>query len=382
MYPVLSRSDLNSLIQFDSPLCITLYLNVHKVWPDTQENRIHFKHLLELAERRIPLWLTDLQQQEKVLKLLRRFFKDLDPMSLSNGTVVAFLSLDSYKVYELNFNFSTSIYFGQVFEISPILPYLEDEPLFFVLAVHQKKVSLLKCTVEDFFEVDVPDLPENLRDALWYEDSQQSLQFHTETQSIGRGRRPALFHGVESTGDYKKGQTERYLRAVERVITKLLLPIKAPLILAASEPILSIYRKICEYPYLTHESISIGPTSIRSHELVKRARSSLTSRRIHGKEVLDEFYSQRNSSRRSNDFVELLSAAELGRIEKVFLSEDAQIWGRIEQSKMYIDRENSGNNEDLANLLAVKTLRTGGQVYFVRRADMPSYQLTAALYRY
>ena len=59
----------------------------------------------------------------------------------------------------------------------PLLPLLQTDEAFFVLALSQKAVRLLKATQHEVAEVDVPHMPENMSDALGYEDLKNDFEW-------------------------------------------------------------------------------------------------------------------------------------------------------------------------------------------------------------
>jgi hypothetical protein len=67
----------------------------------------------------------------------------------------------------------------------------------------------------------------------------------------------------------------------------------------------------------------------------------------------------------SEDLQELLRATIEGRVEVAFLDPDQTVWGRWDEERQRMERgDNAGaGGEDLLNLLAIKTLEQGGDVF-------------------
>jgi hypothetical protein len=88
-------------------------------------------------------------------------------------------------------------------------------------------------------------------------------------------------------------------------------------------------------------------------------------------------------TRGSCDLEELLRAAEESRVAAIFVSPGAKVSGRYDERKreLRLD-ERDTSNEDLLNLLAVKTMLQGGDVFPLAPELAAKTGPAAGLFRY
>jgi len=100
-----------------------------------------------------------------------------------------------------------------------------------------------------------------------------------------------------------------------------------------------------------------------------------------------EQYQQLISTEQATDKVgKIVAAAFNGRVDKLFLSVDAQVWGNFdpetEKVTQNADRQSQQSNLALLDFAAMKTLQNGGAVYTLPQDEMPTDSPVAAVFRY
>jgi hypothetical protein len=86
----------------------------------------------------------------------------------------------------------------------------------------------------------------------------------------------------------------------------------------------------------------------------------------------------------SDDLGDVLAAAYEGRVGILFALRRAEAWGIFDLAGRRADvhAERGPGDVDLTDLACRQTLATGGDVFVVEEADMPSATPVAAVYRY
>ena len=89
-------------------------------------------------------------------------------------------------------------------------------------------------------------------------------------------------------------------------------------------------------------------------------------------------------TRGSCDLEELMRAAEESRVAAIFVSPAAKVSGRYDEDKRKVRLGGQGDsrNEDLLNLLAVKTMLQGGDVFPLAPELAAKTGPAAGLFRY
>jgi hypothetical protein len=83
---------------------------------------------------------------------------------------------------------------------------------------------------------------------------------------------------------------------------------------------------------------------------------------------------------------EIVAASFNGRVDKLLLSVEAQVWGAFDHETGMVthrsDEQNKENNLALIDFAAMKTLQNGGSIYTLSQAEMPTDSPIAAVFRY
>jgi hypothetical protein len=245
-------------------------------------------------------------------------------------------------------------------------------------------VRLIEATRINAGEVDLATAPSSLRQALRFDDPERQLQYHTAAPHAG-GRRAAVFHGHGVGTDDQKDNVLRFCQQVDRGLTPMLRASAAPLVLAAVESIAAIYRRANTYRHLLETVVTGNPEGFSARDLQAKAWP-LVEPVIHAKRdaAVVRYRNDRGRAKATASLVEALRGAADGRVDVLFVPVGMQRWGTfVEPTRDVVLHESpEAGDEDLLNLLAIRTLRDGGTVYAVAPADMPDGGEVAALLRY
>src|SRR5262249_32567027 len=137
------------------------------------------------------------------------------------------------------------------FHLKPLLRAVTFPNTAFVLALSQKGVRLLEIAPElEPAEIQIPDLPKDVASAV----GKSSIRDRAPSRKI---------QGSEG----QKTRRRQYARQIDQALRPLLNGLDLPLILAAAEPIDSIYRSVNSYPHLVSTSLPGNPDSSPDPEL-------------------------------------------------------------------------------------------------------------------
>ena len=209
---LLSRAELETLIEEPEGLCVSIFLPTHRAGAQTQQDPIRLKNLLREAEEQLLAKELRAPEAEELLRPARELLDDSVFWRHQSDGLAAFLSAGVFRYYRLPPNFEDLVIVADRFHLKPLLPLLTGDGEFYVLALSQNEVRLLRATRHSVSEVELEDVPESLADTLRYDDQEKQLQFHTGTAG-GRGGRAAIFHGHEP--DDPKDNILRYFRQID-----------------------------------------------------------------------------------------------------------------------------------------------------------------------
>jgi hypothetical protein len=358
----------------------------HRTSPENQQDPLRFKNLLTQAEdmlveagMRRPDALQLLASGQDLLRngLFWRYQED--------GLAVLFHP-EQVRTYRLPLDLEELVVVGERFHLKPLLPLLSGDGRFYVLALSQNEVRLLQGTQYSVGQVDLEEVPESLAEALKWDDPESQLQWHTGTSAKTNGR-AAIFHG-HGVGELpdKKDQILRYFHQLDAGLSQILAGEQAPLILAAVEYLVPIYRDANTYPHLLEKAIPGNPEESSVQELHRQAWSI----------VAPGFTQERdNAARRyremaggelaSADLEQVLGAAYQARVDTLFVALNTQRWGVFEPAPangLQLHQQPQPGDQDLLDLAAVQCLLHGGTIYAVPQDQVPGGGDLAALFRF
>jgi len=380
---ILTREDLAALaVRGDGPR-VSIFLPTHRFGPDTQADQTALKNALRSAEEgladrglRLPV-ITELLAPARALLEHRPFW-------LRTGTGLAvFLGEEGMHTFRLPEAFATRVVIDDRYYLKPLLGVVGSDRHFWLLALSQKHVKLMRGCRSGLEEVDLEGVPASLAETLrWDNFEKASLQFHTGTSGAG-GRRPAVFHGTGETD--AKEELTRYFREIDRGVTEYLHGDAAPLVLAGVDYLLPIYREVNSHPTLALEAVTGSPDNINPDVIFQQAMDVVTplfeANRTAAARQLDEAW---GSPRTTSDPESLVPAALHGRVGTLFVATDRELWGHYdaETDTAAIHPAQQPGDDELLDLAAFEALLSGAEVYGVPAEDLPHGETVAAVLRY
>lgn len=365
-----TMEDLKTLLTKGRSPCVSLYLPTHR--GGKEADPILWKNLLREAEEK--LLATGLRSTvvREFLTPARRLLDDSAFWKRQSDGLAFFLSPDVLRCYRLPLAFSASATVADQFQVKPLLVLFGGASGFYVLAISQNSVRLLKGTHFGVHDIELENVPKNLADALRFHDKDEPLMYHSRLTSGGTWG--AICSGQGVGIDDHKDDLLRYFQQVDKGLHELLKEERAPLILAAVDYLWPIYHKANSYPHLLEKGIAGNPDRLSAKELHDKAWAVIQSHFEEARKKAAALFVQlAGTGRSSNDLKEIAKAAYEGRVEVLFLALDQQRWGTYDAAggTVALHEQAAPGDEDLLNFAAVRTLLLGGTVYAVKTDEVP-----------
>lgn len=380
----LTLDDLKSLTSVTGPVRVSIYLPTAPFGPSSQiENAARLKGLLKNAEAQLQTLGLRGPQIDSILEPARRLAED-HQFWLRATEGLAVLLGDGIHTYRLPSTPPEIVVVGRRFHIKPLLTLMGAGQHAYLLALSQKRVRLFRMTRAELDEVDLAGAPASLAEALqWDNYEKQSLQYHTGTSGAsGGGRRPAVFHG--SGEPDPKDEITRYFRDIDKALGELLTADCAPLVLAAVDYLVPLYREVSSIGCLADETIAGNPDSLGDLALHERAwRIAEGVFDEERRAVADRIDTLWATPKTTADPETIVTSALQGRIDTLFVALDRQVWGAVdEHDHAAIHTGPAPGNEDLLDIAALETLLAGGTTFALPADQMPRDVPAVALLRY
>lgn len=383
---LMSREELLKLARVHHIDCISIYLPTSRAGEEVDQKhaQLRLKNVLKELEERIDLRSasSDLKHSLEDLGQLKE--DDLFFRHQSDGLAI-FIQGAELKTFTLPVRFEQQLHVSDHFYLIPLLPFFNDNGIFYLLALSLHQVSLYQCTRHSIAEVILEEAtPQRLEEVVGADVEDKSLQFRT-SGTPGGGKAEVMYHGQGSGKDDRDKETEKFLRAVDQAVTHLLGNDDAPLMLACVDHYLPIYRELTSYRHLFPEHIPGNPDETEPL-LLQEAGWSLVEPHFTRKRE-EKRGKTRNLSatgKVSYDLEEIVPAALEGRIDTLFLQKGRDRYGLFDREKRVI-REAPGQKREVSlfNMAATHTLLNGGDVFLEKAGQMPYRESEInALFRY
>lgn len=385
---ILKHADIRELIETSAAWCVSIYMPAHRVDGDQQQDKIRFRNLVIEAQNKL---LETGMRRPHVLELLRPA-EELFPSKYfwqhqSDGLAV-FLSHNFSKVYRLPGHFEEMLFVAKHFHVKPLMPLLNRNERFFILALSMKDVRLFHASRDVIDEVELgPNVPTNLEEAIRLDDPKAFLGYHTSASTPGRqGLRAAVFHGQGEFGDKKKTSLVHFFKEVDRGLQELIGEKDAPMVLAGVGYLLPIYRQSNTYKRLLEKGLEGNPDDLDARDLHGAAWELVVPIFKEEQNLALQRFTRllgQKSELASCNLEGILNAAHTGRVEILFIPAGVKRWGKYmkDRHRVLCSSETDPDREDLIDLAAQRTLLHSGKVYTVEPEKLPVQEL-AAIIRY
>ncbi|GIV77725.1 MAG: hypothetical protein KatS3mg050_2119 [Litorilinea sp.] len=384
-----TEQDLRQLLGRRDTLCVSIYLPTQTAGPEIEQNPIQLKNLLNEAEEKLVQGGVRAAEAREWLEKARSYLDDRYFWQHQSHGLALFIEGATTRLYRLPLEFKPEVVVSDRFHITPLLPLLSGDGLFYLLALSQKQARLFQGSRFEIEEVPVEEMPKSLADALRYDEFEPQTQYHSADAPGAAGGGQIIFHGHGGGEEDRKVHLARYLQGIDRALAEVLQKEQAPLVLAGVDYLLGIYREVNTYDHLLEEAILGNPDDLSAQELHQRAWPLVEPVfRAPRQEAAERYKALAGTGKTANDIQEIVPAAYQGRIDVLFLTREHHVWGTfdVESQRVHLDEAPGPDNEDLCDLAAAHTFLNRGKVYVVdpdQEPDaMPDTNGLAAIFRY
>jgi hypothetical protein len=381
----LTEQRLRQLIDAGEPPCVSIYVPLGKNGVERGQARIRLKNQLGRAERALFDRGAKAGEIEVLLKPMRALLEPDAPMAGGPSALALLRSSRTFESLELPEPTPEVTSVGDSFNVTPLLSLVNVNQRYRVLALSQNDVRFFEGDRYTFRSLDVPQLPRNLKEALYDDDdSNETLQFHTGAAPSG-GDRPAVFHGQAIGKEHSKERILRFCQLVDNVANDYFDDQEVPLILVAAEPLPGVYRQANSYRNLHTEVVPGDPRRLSKSVMHERTWQLIAPQATQERaEALGRFEESLGKGRGTADLSSALDAAREGRVAALFVNTDRTQTGPRGRLRNNTDAASPSDEdyENRVNRAVAETLRHGGRAFAVPNDPMPQGASIGALYRY
>lgn len=364
---------------------VSLIMPLQREVDKRSENRIRFKNLFRSAQEELSSLDFRQTDNDQLLAPAQDLFQGGRFLTADSPGLAIYLALDFSLAFQLPYVPEEMVMVSDQFLIKPLLP-LRLQEYFYILALSQQDIRLLRASQYTAERMDLGDMPQGLAEALRWEDPERELQWHSQTGSMAGDGRAAMFHGHGlGTKEVQRKNLIRYFQLLDPGLSKRLVNEDAPLVLAGVDYLLPIYREVSSYQNIVEEEVTGSPKHLDDGEMQQQAWRIVQPYFSQKQEAAVALYHQQISRKlASADVPTIISAAHQGRVATLFVAMDEQNWGAYDPDSGRIDIHShpQPGDGDLLNLAAIYTTLNKGVVYASPRENLPDEEPLAAIFRF
>lgn len=363
-----THAQLERLLLARHPGSVSIYVPTTPVTAEVAASRIDLRNAIDEALDQLRAVDFDKRQLAALEGHLRDLVDDDDVWRLQAHSLAVFATPERIITFRLANRLVRTVEVSDRFHVKPLFRAVTFPQAALVLALAVGSVRLVEVSPDMPAEVvRVPDLPRDAASAV----GKASI---TDRTASGR------IQGSEG----QKVLMTRYARAVAQAIAPLVTG-DVPLILAATEPIASIYRSVDASAALASIGIEGSPEQMSDPELAAAARDVLD--RLYAGQLADvrsTFGQRRAVGRASTDLAQVARAATIGAVDTLLVDMDQTIPGHVDEATGAITTDTADDARDygVVDELVRRTWLAGGLILAVRRTDIPEEAPLAAILRY
>lgn len=378
---MITINDVKKLASHDKRPFVSLYVPIDR-GPDARKNPIELKNAVAEAKSQLKAWPDKIGTADRFLNRVEESIEDDDLWGQPGAGLSLFAAEDLFQTYRAPVRFQNSAFVESVAHILPLLTALEDGTEFFVLAISQNGVRLLRGTRSTVSALDLPDAPAHVND-LFHGEEAPELQLRSTRDQDGGDQ--AIFHGHADTESLSEENILRFLRAVDKQVSKKLREETAPLLFTGDTSLFAMYEDVNTYPKLLKRPIQGNPDVISEQDLHELAwpllEDELNERR---KQEIADTQDAIGQGLGSTDLHTVIKAAAEGRVDRLLVVKEKEAWGsyNADNHSIRVFPERTHACDELRNLAAVLTLRRDGTVRVLSDDECPYETALAARFRF
>ena len=349
-----SRTEIERLLAPSDGPCVSIYLPTHRVTAETDRDRLLLRDLTRRAVEQLQEAGVGRDEVEAIEEALVHLAEDDEEFWVHQAQSLAvFASPTRLTTYRLPNHLVETVEVSDRFHVKPLLRAVTFPNAAWILAVSQGSVRLLELGPEGAARtVHVEGLPRDARQ-------------------------------VSGTRN-DRAREVAYARRIDAAIRPVLTGSTLPLIVAASQPMMSVYVAANTYPHLVPERLHASPDESTDAELGDAARTVLDHVYAAQLEALAAEFAERvGTGRAATDVSDLARLATLGAVETLIVDMDVTIPGSVDEAgRVAFDEADDAVNYGVLDEVARRVLLAGGSVLAVRSAEVPGGGDAAALLRF
>jgi hypothetical protein len=363
-----TRADINALNTQRADACVSIYLPTTPLTQDVEASRIAFGNLVKTAVEQLKAAHFDKRRLAALEEGLEAVAADDEFWRLQANSLAVFATAERVVTFRLANRVTATAQVSDRFHLKPLLRATTFPHEAFVLALSENQVRLIE-VFSDMppVEIKVPGMP---KDAASHA-GKSTLNDRTASTRLQASEGQRIRH-------------MQYIRAIDAALRPVLAGRETPLIIAAVDPLASLYPAGNSYAHLQPMVIRESPDHMKDAELAERTIPILDA--AYAAEiaaVVAVFETRAGQGRTATDLTDAARAATFGAVDTLLVDMDEVVPGTIDDDGIVtLAAGEDATSYGVVDEIAGRVLRSGGRVLAVRRGEIPGGGSLAAILRY
>ncbi len=271
------------------------------------------------------------------------------------------------------------------FLITPLVTLMETNEYFYLLAISKRSAKLFKG--DEWGMKIVPlELPQNLEEARGLNTTGNVSARRAKKRAQTTEENSAETTAGTESNFIDKNDILGYFEAVDDALwDQVLNKENAPLVLAAVEYEIPIYKNACDYHNVWPQALTGNRDQQETASLFEDAKQVIQP--YFDKKMvraLEQYANNSATALTSSQFAEIVPAAYYARVSHLFVCRGARTWGSFDQmnNELTVMQDHEEGAENLVNSAVIQTISNGGSVFLLERDQMPDGSDLAAIMRF
>jgi len=368
---MITPDDIKSYYTSEHDPALTIYIPTHRAG-EREKDHIMLKNALKEADGQLAAYGLNDPEREDMLEPIQDLLDDNDFWNDLSDTLMILANREGGDVYRLPIQQDKLVYTGKRYLLHPSLTVATGDHRFFLLALSQNEVRFFEGHPYSITPMDIKDLvPEDKSEVLADLADDARLQYHSAS---GEQEGSPTYHGQGSKKDREGINLEKFLRAVDNGLMEILHDESAPLVIAAVDHLIPVYKGVSGYSNILEDHVSGNPEEkdpvLLHEEAWEKVKMFFAKEKVAKKDTFDELLANDQASFSTPHIVK---AAVDNRIDTLFLVRNEHEWGKYDLENRTVETAESYSvgQDDLLDFAAMQTFLHGGDVYIVDRSELP-----------
>lgn len=367
-------------------IAVSIYVPIFAGETDTRAPEDRVKNSFEEAAEIMCDRGVEKRARDAILDRARGTIGDLDFRERRPPSLAVFATEDYAQALACPITIPETTVVGHRFYIVPLLPLINANTSFFVLALSASGARLLECDDYGWTDRTPPHLPTG-----------PEVRAETNYQPIREGNPAASHrkyvadatgaHSYEAPDELKKTELIEFIRRLSSALEGHLHDDRRPIVVIADPDIGGHFRKLTKLRQLTDHMVDLNPHGLGDERLVAEARRV---RKSPEQAAIADFVDLANARLdRAEPTVairleEIVGAAHYGQVDAVMVAAGETVWGHFDEGNATVVTHGTPNREDdeLLNDIVAETLLNGGRAFSADRQKLPRQSFAVATLRY